>query len=71
VPLIKLIQLTGSANIISGITGFSEQIWVNGLLQYKYQDYVLSQNCFQDNYYFLSSISDLLVYNNNNYYLNN
>jgi hypothetical protein len=54
---------------ISGLSGYSPQIWVNGTLQTVGEDYYLSQACFDD-YYFLSSNSNLLVYNNDDYYLN-
>ena len=55
---------------ISGIPGYSEQIWANGVLQSKESDYILTQKCFKDPFYFLSSTSSLLVYNNDDYYLN-
>jgi len=71
VPIYTLKQITSSSSEVSGISGFSDQVWVNGVLQSKPQDYILSQPCFKDSYYYLSSISDFLIYNNDDYYLNN
>jgi hypothetical protein len=55
--------------LINGISGFSEQIWLNGILQTRNSDYYLTQPCMQ-NRYFLPSNSPLIVYNNDGYFLN-
>lgn len=69
IPVSKTGQLATNTYGISGITGYSEQIWLNGVFQTETVDYFLTQPCFE-NYYFLSSTSDLLIYNNDDYYLN-
>lgn len=69
IPTIRTGVFATSTYKITGLTGYSEQIWLQGIYQTKGLDYYLTQPCFE-NYYFLSSLSNQLVYNNNDYYLN-
>lgn len=67
-PTKRFTGITSSTKILSGISGFSEQIWMNGVLQQKNNDYYLGQQC-SENYYFFSPNNPFLIYNNDGYYL--
>jgi len=76
----SLYQITGSLSTITGITGFSEQIWVNGLRQSINLDYLKNNPCRfctgnfgQPNYNFnlYNSLNDTVgffnLFNNSSY----
>ena len=65
-----LVNVTSNTNYVSGVTGFSEQIWVNGIRQRKNSDYLKYQRCrfctgdFSAHNYLFTLYNSLLDTNN-------
>jgi hypothetical protein len=69
IPIQQVAQYNSTSYLVTGIWGFSEQIWLNGVLQTRGEDYYLVQPCTPPEYFF-SANNTQLVYNNDGYYLN-